>query len=147
MYFVANAVRRVQTRTKRAVNAGRARFTQRICGNTRRLVRGRYVPLTEEEFKLYFEELKAKNKEGLIEVRVGAVKGSLYDFGTGEPAKAAVEEPEEEEVLEDEPEEAEEDAPDMSWTKSQLVSHAAEVLDEDLDYLKGLTKAEILEKL
>jgi hypothetical protein len=148
--------------------AGRARWTQRILNNKVRLVRGKFHPISFDQLMKHWDELKAKQEQGLIVVLMGSPRGKKYHFEVKEGAVQA--QPETPEVPDDEPEDEEEaeeagaeqveaaDAPDSEqpagqgpdldkMNKSQLVAYAAEKLGEAPGVLERMTKAEIKELL
>jgi len=79
-FYVVNTVRSVHTRLARFQSPERHRFKQFILGGTTRLVRARPVPITEEQLEEHFEELKAKQKSGAVQVRHDTSDGPLFDF-------------------------------------------------------------------
>lgn len=82
-YYVHNTVREVENRVKRYA-APRHRGLVQYVGQ-KRVLRGRALILSEEEFLLHRSELKEKCAQGLLMVCTAG--GSLIDFGTLEPAK------------------------------------------------------------
>ena len=152
-YFVTNEVRRQSTRTIRAKAPTRARFTQRICGNSLRLVRGknRGTVITDEQLDKYWEELKSKQDQGLIAVHENTITGPLVDFDKHPPVKTEKEEEvttQNDVVTESAQIEATspEKAPDK-MNKGELIEYASQVLSEDVGELENLTKRQILERL
>lgn len=156
-YYVKNMVRRVQTRTARHLMAGRAKFTQRILGNRIRLVRGKFHPITEEQLKQCWEELKSKYNKGLIAVHEGAPSGPVFKFDKKEHVQEAKDdEPKNEEKVEQAPKaEVESTKPQQTsemsaedidkMKKSDLVEYASKLLGEDPGVLERMTKNEIKE--
>ena len=78
-YVVHNTVRGRHNRTLRALAPVHHALRQNL-GGRYRVLRGRPLSLTEEQFLLHLEEIKAKAKLGAIEVRTSA--GALVDLDT-----------------------------------------------------------------
>lgn len=89
-YFIHSMVRRVQTRTKRAMAPKRHRFVLRIGGGEITVRRGRHrnTPVSEERLLKHLEELKQCWEAGMLEVRDSS--GRVVDLNTmeavGKPA-------------------------------------------------------------
>lgn len=153
-YYITSMVRRVETRMARAAAPERHRFSQYVCGG-QRLIRNRPLPISEETFSKFKDELTEQHNAGILDVKVGSPEGKSVFAGDVSvpapkpvPAPAPVEEPVEEEAQEPEDEAVDDgEPPDMSWTKAALVEHAARVLPADPAELEDLTKRQILERL
>ena len=96
-YVLHSTVRKVQTRTKRALAPKRHRFVQRIGGGDITLRRGRPVTVTEEVFLRHFEDIVVREDEGKSEVRT--VTGELVDLSTLKAAPPAKSKPQPEKKL------------------------------------------------
>ena len=82
-YAIHSTVRSRHNRTQRAGQPAPHRFKQHIGPGQRRLIRGRPLLLTEEDFKKYLDEIKAKAAVGILEVRTPG--GQKIDLETLEP--------------------------------------------------------------
>lgn len=148
-YFITNEVRRQSTRIARAMAPTRAKFTQRICGNTLRLVRGRNrgIAITEELLLKYQDELHEKQKKGLIAVRTGSFSGPLVEFSKLASPIQKEEAPKEEvSIPEEVSTQSAEKSPDK-MNKAELIEYASVVLGESSEDLEVLTKRQIMERL
>lgn len=148
-YFITNEVRRQSTRIARAMAPTRAKFTQRICGNTLRLVRGRNrgIAISEEVLLKYQDELHEKQKKGLIAVRTGSLTGPLVEFSEFTPPPQQKEAPKEAVPLPAEVStQPAEKSPDK-MNKAELIEYASVVLGESSADLEVLTKRQIMERL
>jgi hypothetical protein len=133
------------------------------------------MPLREDLFHAYREQLAEQQRCGILEVHLDSSTGPKFDFSGDMPATEKVdddssnkaeapqapapemeddgddgddgseEEPAEEEEVEDL--KGELGQPDMSWTKTDLVEHVADLLGEPAEELDKLTKREILARL
>lgn len=90
-YVIHSMVRRVQTRTKRAMSPKRHRFVQRLGGGLVTLRRGRSVTVGQKMFDTLLPELKRLWKEGILEVR--ARGGAFIDLDTMKVAAPATAKP------------------------------------------------------
>lgn len=84
MYAIHNTVRGRHNRTQRAAAPAHFRFQQRVGAAQTRLVRGRLLMVTEEALLRDLEELKKKQKAGILEVRT--LDGRVLDLETMQPA-------------------------------------------------------------
>lgn len=78
-FVLHNTVRRRHTRLKRMQAASRHRFKQYVAGAVR-VTRNRPRPVKQSFIEKHLEELKAKEKAGLMEVRTPG--GQLVDLNT-----------------------------------------------------------------
>ncbi len=67
-YLVHNASRSIDTRAARLASPTHGGQKQFICGGSFRLIRGKPVTLTEEQFKQHLPELQEKATKGLLYV-------------------------------------------------------------------------------
>lgn len=86
-YAIHSTVRSRHNRTQRAGQPVHHRFKQHIGSGQRRLIRGRPLHLTEEEFTKHLDEIKAKAAAGILEVRT--MDGRKLDLSTMRPVGPA----------------------------------------------------------
>jgi len=86
-YAIHSTVRGQQTRTQRATQGQHARLKQHVGEKQRRLIRGRPLIFSEEDFLKSLPEIKEKAEMGILEVRT--VGGELIDLETLQPRNVA----------------------------------------------------------
>lgn len=87
MYTIHSTVRGRHNRTQRAMSPTHLRFQQRIGAEQSRLLRGRPLHITEDKLLRDLEELKTKQRQGILEVRTA--DGRRFDLETLRPAPLA----------------------------------------------------------
>ena len=85
-YAIHSTVRGQQTRIKRATQAKHNSLKQFVGEKQRRLIRGRPLIFSEEDFMKSLPEIKEKAEMGILEVRT--VGGELIDLETLQPIAA-----------------------------------------------------------
>lgn len=80
MFAIHSTVRSRHNRTLRAQAPAHHRMKQYVGADQARLVRGRALFMTEENLIRGLEDLKKKNKQGILEVRT--MDGRIFDLDT-----------------------------------------------------------------
>ena len=101
-YVLHSMVRRVKTRTQRAMSPKRHRFVQRIGGGAITVRRGRHrgTTVSEEMLEEHFDEIKKRWEAGMIEVRTPT--GEPVDLNTMETSEPEITKPLPDKVLAEE---------------------------------------------
>lgn len=86
-YAIHSTVRGRHNRTQRAMAPAHFRLQQRVGADQARLVRGRPLIITEDKLLRDLEELKRKQKQGILEIRTA--DGRRFDLESLQPVPMA----------------------------------------------------------